>query len=248
MGAADMILDIRWRSQQGTLTDENWDYGGAGIRPGAALFVVADGATSGPSGGTLARRLTYELIDRFMDAGDAPSADGVIGYLRDIHALIATSFPFDSASYVAALAIKDQHVAVLHAGDCLAARPQPEEPFEWPIQPHSLANAFEPMAIEDIAAAPNRNRLTRSFRPKEFLRPDVTELDADDLSELILCTDGFWTGLGMEQQRAFMQGTSAPLTGEIDDCSVLEIRFSGTGGQRALSMQRGENFYLAESS
>lgn len=242
-----MILDISWRSQQGTLTDENWDYGGAGIRPGAALFVVADGATSGPSGGTLARRLTLELIDRFMEDGDAPSAEAVIGYLRDIHALIARSFPFDSASYVIALAVEHEPVAVLHAGDCLAARRQPGEPFDWQIQPHSLANAFGPMTIEDIAAASTRNRLTRSFRPKEFLCPDVTALDADGLSELILCTDGFWAGLCVEQQQDFTQGTEASLSGEIDDCSVISIRFRGEDGQCAPSIRRGENFYLAQS-
>lgn len=65
-----MKMQLDWRSQRGTKTGDNRDYGGVGIRPDGVLCPVLDGATSGPTSGELAGQIACDVIDWYVATAD----------------------------------------------------------------------------------------------------------------------------------------------------------------------------------
>lgn len=242
-----MGVEFCWRIKQGQRTGDNRDYCGIGMRSDAVLCIVLDGSTSGANSGELVQHITSNLIDWFMDVAGRVSADAIIDQLGHIHKDLAPKFWADSASYVIALIEDEKPALVLHAGDCLAGRYDGKAPVCWLTRPHTLANAIEDMLIADIAATPIRNRLTRSFRVREFLRPDVSEVTLDGEHNIILATDGFWAELDPNEQSRFLTGDDLPVKDDGDDCSVLEICKLAGMQDSTISGQTSENLYIADS-
>jgi PPM family protein phosphatase len=204
-----MGLEISWRSEQGTLTSDNRDFCGAGLRDDAALCVVLDGSTSGPNSGEFAGSIAQALIDWFVEAGKV-SADAIIDRLHNIHDHLSSGFRTDSASFVCALIEEEERVRLIHSGDCRAGLRTGMSGIKWRTRPHTLANAIEDVPICEIALSPLRNRLTRSFRGREFMAPEVSELRLEGDQELVLATDGFWAALAPEDQARFLTGEAIP--------------------------------------
>lgn len=175
-----MKVDIGWRSRQGQRTDDNRDYGAAGLRPDAILAIVLDGSTAGPQSGALARHIAHDLVDWFVGEVPRVTAQEIADQLRHIHSNLPPDYRADSASYVVAYMERDKPILVLHAGDCLAGAWDGRNPVSWLIRPHTLANAIGEMSVAEIAASPVRNRITRSFRVREFTCPDVAEFSLTD--------------------------------------------------------------------
>lgn len=241
-----MGVEASWRSQQGKRTEDNRDYCGAGLRPDAALFIVLDGFTSGPKGGELCREIAHGLIDWFIDDAADLTADILTEKLRQIHGNLSQKFPVDSASYVIVHIADKQPVLVLHAGDCLLAQYDGTYPLQWWTRPHTLANALEEMSIAELTECLTRNRLTRSFRSREFMIPEQTETKLVAGGSLIVATDGFWAELNAEQQSRFIAGLVLPMAECGDDRSALQIRLLGEGqGSKFQGDRNGlENFYM----
>jgi serine/threonine protein phosphatase PrpC len=205
MAAAEMGMEINWLSQQGKRTSDNRDRGGVGVRADEVLCLVLDGSTSGPTSGDLARQITRDLIDWFVATEEAATAESLTAQLRRAHSGLGT-------------------VLVLHAGDCLLGRHAGSGPIRWLIKPHTLANVASQIPIDEIAVSHVRHRLTRSFRAREFMPPEATEIKAEPASSFIAATDGFWAELNAEEQTKFMQGNKLPMADEGDDRSILHIR------------------------
>ncbi|WP_194392043.1 protein phosphatase 2C domain-containing protein [Bradyrhizobium sp. CCBAU 51765] len=245
-----MELLLNWRSQQGTKTDDNRDYGGAGVRADGVLCLVLDGSTSGPNSGELARQFVCEVVDWYVTTDEVISAQALTTQLRKVHATLSKRFSQDAASYVIVSLPENGPILVLHAGDCLLGHQAGERPPQWLVRPHTLANAFDDMPIAEIARSHARHRLTRSFRAREFMLPDVAEVQARQGSSVVAATDGFWAELNYEQQAMFMGGQGLPTTGGADDRSALTIRMlvDEPGIKVSFNELPSNNFYLNGAS
>lgn len=199
-----MTWQIRWHCRPGTRTADNRDHAGIGLRSDAVLAIVLDGLTSGLASGDFAREIARRMVDWFVTGTEEVTADALIAQVRMIHAAFATAFRSDSASYVLVHLEATRPALVLHAGDCLVGRREEDGRIAWLIQPHPLANPLLPVTIESLAKDPARHRLTRSFRSKRFIAPDLNSFELDH-RPLIVATDGFWADLEADQQSAFIE-------------------------------------------
>lgn len=245
MAVGEMAGEINWRSEHGTHTSDNRDHCGVGLREDSTLCIVLDGSSSGDNSGEFARRIAQKLIEWFVVAGEV-TTEAIIAQLRSIHTDLRSDFRRDSASYVIAL-VEADGVRLLHAGDCLAGVRVGSSPIDWRTIPHTLANATEEVAIEDLAQSPLRNRITRSFRSREFMVPDVSHLALAPDQTLVLATDGFWAALDHERQARFLAGEALPKQDAYDDRSVLEVRLVA-GGNVEVSAVLGDCLVLAAPS
>lgn len=223
-------MEINWRSQQGKRTSDNRDCGGVGVRAGAVLCLVVDGSTSGPAGGELARQIIRDVIDWYVTTDGVATAESLTAQLRRAHLSLSRQFPRDSASYVITYVADGQAALVLHAGDCLMGTHEGPGPIQWLIRPHTLANVAGDVTIEEIARSQVRHRLTRSLRAREFMPPEMSEINATPGTSFIVATDGFWADLSAESQVMFIEGYEVPIAADGDDRSVLEIRRLGERG------------------
>jgi serine/threonine protein phosphatase PrpC len=88
---------------------------------------------------------------------------------------------------------------------------------------------------------PARHLLTRSFRAREFMLPEVilTKIEGD----FLIATDGFWAELSPSDQVRFMDGRDIPMTAEGDDRSLLQIRVADRTLDGNIRMPL-DNFYV----
>lgn len=243
----DMGIEVKWRSQKGNRTQDNRDYCGVAIRPEATLCLVVDGATTGSNGGELAQTFSHELVDWFVSADVIISAETIIGAIGSIHKNISRQFPFDSASYVIVLIQDEGPFLILHAGDCLIGHCDEENnSVQWLIKPHTLANAIKDMSVALILKSPARHVLTRSFRPKVFITPQISEIGMNIGDLFVVATDGYWADLGSEEQIDFMEDRDIATMGESDDQSVLRLRVLGhqIDTQSLTDENNLNNFYM----
>lgn len=243
-----MTLQIWWHCRQGTRTADNRDHAGIGIRGDAVLAIVLDGSTSGSASGDFACEIAHRMVDWFVTGTEEVTADALIAQLRMTHAALAMDFLTDSASYVLVYLDATRPALVLHAGDCLVGRREEDGRIAWLMQPHTLANPLLPVAIESLAKDPARHRLTRSFRSKRFIAPDLNSFELDD-RPLLVATDGFWADLEAHQQVAFIEGAAAAVDQERDDCSVLSILSGKSGsGIELIDAEAAPNLYCSEGA
>lgn len=224
-----MRPSFSWRSEIGrNRTDDNRDMCGIGERGDDALCIVLDGSTNGRDSGVLARAIACRMIDGFMDAPDPITLEAITGIMKAIHGPLAREYPQASASYMMVW-LQESGMTVIHAGDCLFGRREGSGKVEWISRPHTLANALTDTVIEDLIANPARHRVTRSFRAREFMTPDVFEVAGE--TDVIVSTDGFWAELTASEQAGFLAGSQLQEDGDSDDRSVLRIRLQETPGE-----------------
>lgn len=202
------------------------------MRADAVLCLVLDGSTSGPTSGDLARQIARDVIDWYVDADKAVTAESLTAQLRCSHLSLSRLFPRDSASYVITCIAETGTALVLHAGDCLLGRHQGSGPVHWLIRPHTLANTAGEMRIDEIAMTHVRHRLTRNFRAREFISPEVNEIKAELGSSFIAATDGFWAELTAEEQTVFMEGRYVPMADEEDEREERARRYREAEARR----------------
>lgn len=78
------------------------------------------------------------------------------------------------------------------------------------------------MQLDILANELARHVLTRSFRSKRFLVPDLNLIALDD-QPLLVATVGFWADLDADGQRAFVDGHRPAAEPEHDDRGALSI-------------------------
>ncbi|MBZ9739810.1 MULTISPECIES: protein phosphatase 2C domain-containing protein [unclassified Mesorhizobium] len=224
-------------------TADNRDHAGIGIRGDAVLAIVLDGSTSGSASGDFAREIARRMVDWFVTGTEEVTADALIAQLRMTHAALATDFRTDSASYSLLHLEATGPALVLHAGDCLVGRHEEDGRIAWLMQPHTLANPLLPVAIESVAKNPARHRLTRSFRSKRFIAPDLNSIQLDD-RPLLVATDGFWAELDAYQQVDFIERRVGMVEQERADCGALSILRGKSGsGIELVDAEASPNLY-----
>src|SRR5690606_36706534 len=120
------------------------------------------------------------LIDWYVATDEEISAETLTARLREIHAPLSQKHPRNSASYMIVHVRAAHAVLVLHAGDCLFGRATENGGTTWMSQPHTLASVTGETTVAEIAGLAARHRLTRSFRAREFMRPDALELVVEE--------------------------------------------------------------------
>ena len=239
-----MAFAIQWHCQQGTRTADNRDRAGVGIRGDSILAIVLDGSTSGPASGLFAREIAQRLVDWFVTTTADITAATITEQLRLTHAALAGDFPRDSASYVLFCADTARRAIALHAGDCLLGHRDGDGPISWLIQPHTLANALSAVPHAILAKLDARHVLTRSFRSRNFVAPDLTLVDLQD-QVLFIGTDGFWADLDPDVQSAFAEGRFPINEAERDDRGLLSISRTATGAATEISgTHAAESIYV----
>jgi len=220
-----MGFEVAWRTQAGTRTTDNRDYAGVGFRGETVLCVLLDGSSRGPESGALAKDIATGLIDWFTTTHTEITAEAIEGRLRQLHRSLSARWRRASASYGLVLLDGVGEGAAMLAGDCLLGR-MANEATTWLSRPDTLANAFDELDIPAIAASPERHRLTRSFRRREFMPPSRLRLVRE--RDLILATDGFWADLNAVEQARFLAGDCISPAG-ADDQSVVHLRIQDVG-------------------
>jgi serine/threonine protein phosphatase PrpC len=211
------------------------------------MFVVIDGATSGPSGEKLAHDLGHLLVDRFIDANPALSPSDVSTLLQSIHADLRLCFPADSASYLILLQSEPETFHTIHSGDCRLGIINGDENIDWVCRPHCLANAIYSLSEQELRAHGSRHLLTQSFRARQFIKPEVNQHACTSQSSFIMATDGFWAELDEIQQIKMLHNHSTSTQSPQDDRSYL-ILHSGSASfsnsNTIHSPATSSNFYL----
>lgn len=242
-----MAFAIQWHCQQGTRTADNRDHVGIGIRGDSILAIVLDGSTSGAASGLFAREIARRVVDWFVTRAAEITAETVTEQLRLTHAVLAADFNKDSASYVLVYAEAALPAMVLHAGDCLLGHRDADGRISWLLQPHTLANALTAVPHDVLAKSNARHVLTRSFRSRSFVAPDLTMIDLRDQT-LFIATDGFWADLDLDGQNAFVEGRFPSNDGERDDRSILSISRTVTATSTSLTgTYTPESIYLRQT-
>jgi len=229
-----MPFAIQWHCQQGTRTADNRDHAGVGIRGDSILAIILDGSTSGPASGLFAREIARRLVDWFVTTTADVTAPTITEQLRLTHVALAGDFRRDSASYVLFYAYTARRAIALHAGDCLLGHRDGDGPISWLIQPHTLANALSAIPHAILAKLDARHGLTRSFRSKNFVAPDLTLVDLQD-QVLFIGTNGFWADLDPDVQNAFAEGRFPANEAKHDDCGLLSISRTATRAATEIS-------------
>jgi serine/threonine protein phosphatase PrpC len=219
-----MAVHFRWRSQIGTRTSDNRDCAGIGIRGEEALCILLDGSSTGRDSGALARQIARGLVDGYVASDETVDAGRLREWLHEVHRRLSVQHPQASASYLLLHLKGPDGILALHAGDCLLGRRKAEGGIDWLCQPHTLANATADAPIPVIADLPTRHLLTRSFRAREFMAPQVLALSGE--RELVIATDGFWAELSPQDQVRFMAGADIATASFGDDRSFVQAWFA----------------------
>lgn len=217
------MLEFSWITFQGKLTEDNRDSYGASVHEKAQCYVVADGSTGSPYGVETAQALTRRIIDCFDKDAEGFDENRAFECLKELQRDLKMSYTSGVASYVVAIIAGDK-VKVIWAGDCCLGNFNDDFSILWKTPVHTLANALEPMTLEEISGNKDRHVLTRSFKCKRYVEPDYLEFSLNDFNKIVLATDGFWAGLSSEKQARVLR-EEENLDGLVqDDTSVLLIK------------------------
>ncbi len=239
-----MAFAIQWHCQQGTRTADNRDHAGIGIRGDSIMAIVLDGSTSRPASGLFAQKIAHQMVDWFMTTSTDITPAAITEQLRETHKTLAGDFRKESASYVLLYADSRRQAIVLHAGDCLLGNHDSDGRISWLTQPHTLANALSAVPYAALAKLDARHVLTRSFRSREFIAPDLSLVDLQE-QVLFIGTDGFWADLDPDLQGAFAEGRFSTNEAERDDRSLLSIsRAAAKTASRVSVTDATANIYL----
>ncbi|WP_157343535.1 PP2C family protein-serine/threonine phosphatase [Bradyrhizobium pachyrhizi] len=241
-------MEINWRSEQGKRTRDNRDCGGVGVRADAVLCLLLDGSTSGPTSGDLARQIIRDVVDWYVATDEAATAECLSAQLRRTHRSLSWRFPRDSASYLLVHMPNTGTALVLHAGDCLLGSREQNGAVHWFTKPHTLANPIGDVPFDEIARSPARNRLTRSFRAREFIPAEVNKITAESGKSFVAATDGFWAELSAGEQAMFLQGDDVAIAAGGDDRSALQIGCLNEPGTKIQFVKNAaDNLYIKRS-
>lgn len=241
-----MRIEANWYSQKGTKTADNRDHAGLGINASGVICIVVDGSTAGAGSGEYAQAIVREVIDWFNGLQGALDLNALSKQLRGIHLDLRARFPRGSASFAIVHADRRTRITVIHAGDCLLGQIDRGDRIHWRTQPHTLANALTYVALEELSKIPARHLLTKSFRSREYMTPEILETDSLP-GVYFICTDGFWAELSAHEQLAVIEGREIEANGEHDDCSVLKLAITDIADPQLVIDVGGAspNFYSA---
>ncbi|MBP1862088.1 hypothetical protein [Rhizobium herbae] len=217
-----MRIEANWYSRKGTKTADNRDHAGLGTNTSGVMGIVVDGSTAGANNGEYAGAIVREMVVWFCGLEEALDPDVLTRQLRGIHADLQGRFPRGAASFIIVHVAAGGRTAVVHAGDCFLGEIAPGDRIRRQTRPHTLANVLAEVPIDELSKISARHLLSKSFRSREHMTPEILETDSLP-SVYLISTDGFWAELSAHEQLAVIDGRKVEANGEHDDCSVLKL-------------------------
>ena len=223
-----MSTGIRWLTRNGVLTTDNRDVHACAERAEASLYLIADGSSSQSRSGELAHTLLARLQQAFLQLPatqlqDAEAATAVlVQLLSTARYELRADFRTESCSYLLLLMLPGCAITI-HEGDCCLGIRHNDGRIDWLTAPHCQANWLGSLKHAEIAAHPERHRLTRCFSARRPADPQITRWEPATHHYWLLATDGFWASLSPEQQQTFLLRDSIPPAALDDDISCLLI-------------------------
>lgn len=217
-----MTVISQWYSVKGQKTSDNRDVFAYTRKQDEVLLIVADGATSKAQSGLMAEALCSRIIDAFKQTSSNP-IEYLLSKLPEWQVELRRFYPVAAVSYLIARVQANNLIQTLHAGDCrLGFTPiaSPEH-IDWKTSIHSLANATQPLAEEQLRNHAGRHSLTRTFSSRRYIQPEYQEHQWSEGSALVVATDGFWAELSTAEQCQPLSDYSSAVQQTKDDSSFL---------------------------
>lgn len=168
------------------------------VLPEQGLFLVADGV-GGRRGGETASRTVVDVFrrvfsqPRFIDDHRAVLLSTIDLCNQKIFEMAQSNTDLDGmATTVAAVAVNGKIATVVHVGDSRVYRVDSQGLVRL-TEDHSEVNeALRAGRItEELAAThPKRNVISRALGADSEVEPDLIEIELDETTTLLLCTDG----------------------------------------------------------
>ena len=217
-------MPIRIFSQKGTCTVDNRDvvtctYSSCGT---AILSIVLDGATSCPSSGDFSRDLATFINIQFCELTTAELVDekSLLKILKSAQIELQHKYVCDFSSLLLLLKNGEQ-LFIINAGDGCLGFIDDTHTIEWKTCVHTFANTLQEKSIDNIKNDPLRHILTKSFKAKKYVTPDIQHFNLPGNTNVIIATDGFWA-LTNAEQSALITQTLTEFEPE-DDASFIII-------------------------
>lgn len=187
---------IRTFTVQGKSTSDNRDVVIHFSHFETKVFIILDGATNCPSGGSFSRDLALEIESEFQktpqfDLRDASAKNILLNLLKKSQSALQKRYILDFASLL--LVIKcNTELLTVHSGDCSLGFIQKNGQISWVTPVHTAANIFENKTADQVLSDPLRHTLTRAFKAKKMVIPDFCYFEIPENVSIIMATDGFW--------------------------------------------------------
>ncbi|MFN0087912.1 MAG: tetratricopeptide repeat protein [Blastocatellia bacterium] len=187
--------------------------------PEAGLFLVADGV-GGRLGGEVASRTVVEVFSRVFSQQHSDDLREVIASAIDLcNQKIYEDAQHDPelegmATTIALVAVAGSRAVVAHVGDSRVYRFD-EQGLICLTQDHSeVGDALRAGMItpEQAAKHPRRNVISRAIGADVEVEPDFREIEVDDNTSFILCSDGINRHITDEEIARLMSGGQPPQT------------------------------------
>ncbi|MDX2032612.1 MAG: protein phosphatase 2C domain-containing protein [Blastocatellia bacterium] len=222
--------------------------------PEAGLFLVADGV-GGRLGGEVASRTVVEVFSRVFSQQHSDDLRQVIENAIDLcNQKIYEDQQSDPeldgmATTIALVAVTGNRAVVAHVGDSRVYRFD-EQGLICLTQDHSeVGDALRAGMItpEQAAKHPRRNVISRAIGADIDVEPDFREIEVDDNTSFILCSDGINRHIADEEIARLMQGGQPPQTicGHMKD---LCYRGGAEDNLTAIIVDYGERQYAEEQT
>ena len=220
--------------------------------PRSGLFLVADGV-GGRRGGQVASQTVVDIFKKvFTQEHPDDLSELVLNTIDFCNQKIyeeAASNPelTGMATTIALLSVKEKRAVIAHVGDSRVYR-HDHRGLVCLTQDHS--EAFEAlragMITEDqVATYPRRNVINRALGAEPDVQPDLLELEIDEHTSFILCSDGINRHVTDEEIERLMKSKRRP---EAVCEALKELCYKGGAEDNltAVVVDFGERKYLEE--
>jgi serine/threonine protein phosphatase PrpC len=222
-----MIATVRGLTQAGTHTADNRDAFAHTTEAHASVYLIADGSSSHPRSGELAKALLNELSIGFSHLPTAELnaeqlADALLQIIAGSHQTLRDDFPLAACSYLVLCLLPDAAFTI-HEGDCCLGAIEHDGEIRWLSAVHCAPNWLGDLTHAQIARASSRHTLTRCFSARRTSSPEINYWPGRPNQHWLLASDGFWAGLCAQRQKTFLRDGHLPAPPTDDDISCISV-------------------------
>lgn len=209
------------------------------VLPERGLYLVADGV-GGRRGGETASRTVVDVFRRvfnqpqFIDDHRAVLLSTIDLCNQKIYEDSQSQLELEGmATTVAVVAINDQVATIAHVGDSRVYRVDQQGLVRLTEDHSEIHEALRAGRITAELAAnhPKRNVINRALGADSEVEPDLIEIELDEMTTLLLCTDGVTRHIADEQLEALLQSGHHPQT----VCQMIRERCYDAGAEDNLT-------------
>lgn len=182
------------------------------------LAAVADGLGGHEGGALIAQELCHSLEESLANLALPLTKAGISDWLMTVQQHLITTLQHkpgcqDAHTTLALCCLTPQTTAIANLGDSRVYRIDTQGGI-WRTRDHSVAQMLVDdgeISDEDMATHPDQSKLFKAISLANPTAPRVSlgkPLQAGEI--LLLCSDGFWTGLTKEKLNSLLQSEDLP--------------------------------------